>query len=172
MAKALLVIDLQNDYFDGGLYPLDNTKVTLENCCSAIKSALENNNPVIIIQHIADKSKGTAPFFNEGTEGAQINQEILSVLPNPTVVIKRHADSFLNTSLATELESRGVDELIICGMMTQNCVTHTAISRSAESYKVSVLADCCTTIDPMTHGIALNALADRVGLIQSVTDWL
>jgi nicotinamidase-related amidase len=52
-------------------------------------------------------------------------------------------------------------------MMTQNCVTHTAISKSAEKYKVSVLPDCCTTVSEMIHRIALNALSTRVALVPS-----
>jgi nicotinamidase-related amidase len=62
-----------------------------------------------------------------------------------------------------------VEELLICGMMTQNCVTHTAISQSAEKYKVSILTDCCTTVDRMIHSIALHALSTRVELVESAT---
>ena len=51
-------------------------------------------------------------------------------------------------------------------MMTQNCVTHTAISKAAEKYKVSILMDCCTTVDEMVHNIALNAISTRVPLVK------
>ena len=50
-------------------------------------------------------------------------------------------------------------------MMTQNCVTHTAISKSAEKYNVVILPDCCTTVDEMIHKIALHALSTRVALV-------
>jgi nicotinamidase-related amidase len=50
-------------------------------------------------------------------------------------------------------------------MMTQNCVTHTAISKSAEKYSVSILSDCCTTVDAMIHNIALHALTTRITLV-------
>jgi len=52
-------------------------------------------------------------------------------------------------------------------MMTQNCVTHTAISRSAEKYKVSILTDCCTTVNEMLHLIALNAVSTRLALVKA-----
>ena len=61
----------------------------------------------------------------------------------------------------------GVTELLVCGMMTQNCVTHTAISKSAEKYKVSILADCCTTVSEMLHNIALHAVSTRVPLVSA-----
>ncbi len=71
MKRALLVIDLQNDYFPGGLFPLWNTDAVLANICEAIRQAQQNGDVVIHIQHIADASQGIAPFFNEGTEGAE-----------------------------------------------------------------------------------------------------
>jgi len=58
-------------------------------------------------------------------------------------------------------------ELLICGMMTQNCVTHTALSRSAEKFGVAILADCCTTVNAMLHLIALHAVSTRPRLVES-----
>ena len=58
-------------------------------------------------------------------------------------------------------------ELLICGMMTQNCVTHTALSRSAEKYGVAFLADCCMTVNEMLHLIALHAVSTRARLVES-----
>ena len=165
--KALLVIDLQNDYFPGGKFPLWNTEQTLANIKTAIAKANQQNIPVIHIQHLADPAMGLAPFFNEGTQGAEIHPEILAAAPQSNVVIKHFADSFEQTNLEQVLSRHGVDELLVCGMMTQNCVTHTAISKAAEKYKVSMLMDCCTTVDEMIHNIALHAASTRVELVAS-----
>ncbi|HDM8225313.1 TPA: cysteine hydrolase [Vibrio campbellii] len=162
---ALLVIDLQNDYFPNGKFPLWNTEATLNNIKSAIAKANEKNIPVIHIQHIADPAMGIAPFFNEGSEGAEIHPEILALAPNTDVVIKHFADSFEQTNLEEVLQKHGVTELLVSGMMTQNCVTHTAISKAAEKYEVSILMDCCTTVDEMIHNIALHAVSNRVPLV-------
>lgn len=162
---ALLVIDLQNDYFPNGKFPLWNTEATLNNIKSAIAKANEKNIPVIHIQHIADPAMGIAPFFNEGSEGADIHPEILALAPNADVVIKHFADSFEQTNLEEVLQKQGVTELLVSGMMTQNCVTHTAISKAAEKYDVSILMDCCTTVDEMIHNIALHAVSTRVPLV-------
>jgi nicotinamidase-related amidase len=163
MNKALLLIDLQNDYFPGGKFPLWNTAAVLTNIEQAIKAARTQGIPVIHIQHIANK--GIAPFFNQGTAGAQIHPRILAAAPDAPIVVKEYADSFFGTKLEETLSGLGVDELLVCGMMTQNCVTHTAISKSAEKYKVSILPDCCTTVDEMLHNIALHALSTRVSLV-------
>ena len=69
MTKALLVIDLQNDYFPGGKFPLWNTEAVLQNIERAIEKANAQGIPVVIIQHIANSKLGIAPFFNEGTPG-------------------------------------------------------------------------------------------------------
>lgn len=164
MKKALIVIDLQKDYFPGGKFELWNTEKTLSNILKAIKLADSKDIPVILVQHVADASKGIAPFFNEGTEGVNILPEILDATPNNIIVIKHWADGFFKTNLHRVLKDLGVHELLICGMMTQNCVAFTAISNSAEKYKVKVLGDCCTTVSESIHLIGLNALSTRVNI--------
>jgi nicotinamidase-related amidase len=164
MKKALLAIDLQNDYFPGGLFPLWNTDGTLANIKSAIALAKGNGVEVIHIQHIANPEMGIAPFFNKGTEGAEIHPEILTASPESPTVVKEFADSFVQTNLEQVLSERAITELLVCGMMTQNCVTHTAISKSAEKYKCSILTDCCTTVNEMLHQIALHAVSTRIPL--------
>lgn len=123
---------------------------------------------MILVQHIADAA-GAAPFFNAGSGGVEIHPAILRAAPQGIVVTKRFADSFHLTALEETLARLGVDELLICGMMTQNCVTHTAISRAAEKYSVKVLRDCCTTVDRMIHQIAINALSTRISLADALS---
>jgi nicotinamidase-related amidase len=159
---ALIVIDVQNDYFPDGRYPLWNTAATLDSTVQALDSANAAGVPVILIQHVA---AATSPLFAEGSEGVAIHPRIRAAAPLAPVVVKTQADSFIDTTLEATLQELGVDELLVCGMMTQNCVTHTAISTSAAKYKVSVLSDCCTTVDQMIHQFAVNALAPRVRLL-------
>lgn len=168
MGKALVVIDVQNDYFPGGKFPLWNTEETLATTVKAVHRAREKGIPVILVQHIADSSRGIAPFFNGGTAGAELHQAVKEAAPDAPVVVKAFADSFHQTCLEEILARLGVTELLICGMMTQNCVTHTAISKSAEKFAVTVLTDCCTTVDQMIHLIALNALSTRVALATAI----
>ncbi len=162
---ALLVIDVQNDYFPNGKLPLWNTNNTLIKIKKSINKANQQHVPVFLIQHLSSAPKGMAPFFEKGSEGANIHPEILAICPNAEVIQKQHADSFYQTHLEKSLEQFDIDKLLICGMMTQNCVTHTAISKKAEKYKVSIIEDCCTTTDAMIHKIALNAASPRVPLV-------
>ena len=157
--KVLVVIDLQNDYFPGGLFPLWNAEATLDAVVAAIGRARELAIPVVLVQHVA--KAGGAPFFNPGTPGVAFHPRLLAAAPDAPVVVKGHADGFVDTDLETVLSGYGAGHLLFCGMMTQNCVTHTAISRAAEKYRVSILGDCCTTVSELLHLIALNAVSTR-----------
>lgn len=163
MTKALLVIDMQNEFFAGGKLPLWNTEKTLENVRKAIKKAKDKNILPILIMHVMPSNK--APFFIKGSEGVKIHQQILSDIPDAKIIEKNFADGFEATELENYLIKNGIQELIVCGMMTQNCVTHTAISKKAEKYKIKVLSDCCTTTDKLIHNLGIDAISTRVQLI-------
>jgi nicotinamidase-related amidase len=164
MKTAILLIDLQNDYYPGGKYPLWNTQKVNENILCLIEKKAKEEVKIIHIQHIANPKFGIAPFFNQETLGAEIHPDILKAAPKAEIVVKEYADSFHKTKLEQILAASDVQKLLVCGMMTQNCVTHTAISKAAGKYDVSVVADCCTTVDSMLHNIALHALSTRVML--------
>jgi nicotinamidase-related amidase len=159
---ALVVIDIQNDYFEGGAFPLWNAEPTLAATENAIRKARAKGMPVVFIQHIAN---GPSPFFNPETEGVKLHERVRAAVGDAPIVVKQHADAFEGTTLHQTLQGLGADELIVCGMMTQNCVTHTAISRRADDYKkVTVLQDASTTVSEMLHLIAVAGLAPRVTL--------
>ena len=161
MKKVLLVIDIQNDYFADGAYPLWNAEETLTRVEGAIQRAVAANVPVVLVRHVADTSQGPAPFFAPESRGAEVHPRILAAAPHAPVIAKSFADGFVGTTLEETLAQLGATELLVCGMMTQNCVTHTAISKSAEKYDVTVLVDCCTTVTEMLHLLALHALSTR-----------
>lgn len=165
MKTALLVIDVQNDYFPGGKFPLWKPEETLESITHAIGRAKEAGMPVIYVQHVVRQEP--APFFGEGSEGAEIHPKVKALAPDAPIVVKQSADSFRDTTLDDTLTSLGVTDLLICGMMTHNCVTHTALSKTAEKYNVRILPDCCTTVDEIIHALSLHALGDRLPLVPS-----
>ncbi|MBO0213262.1 cysteine hydrolase [Vibrio sp. Vb2880] len=159
---ALIVIDLQNDYFPAGAYPQYQAEQVLAHTLSAIDIAQQRGWPVVLMQHVGGAE---APFFKTGSDGVKLHSALLAQASASVVVEKQHADSFLNTTLSDVLRAQNIRELVVCGMMTQNCVTHTALSPAASDYSVRVLSDACSAPDAMVHGIALRALSDRVPLI-------
>ncbi|MDX6765526.1 MAG: cysteine hydrolase family protein [Candidatus Methylacidiphilales bacterium] len=167
MKKALIVIDVQNDYFPGGHYPLWEVHPALATIVQTIHRARHTGIEVVLIQHIFRSASGPAPFFNEGTSGADLHPDILAAAPDAPVMVKAYADSFQDTGLAAYLDDREIGEILLCGMLTQNCVTHTALSKQAEKYATTVLADGCATSDKMVHLIALRSLSARVRVVNS-----
>ncbi len=171
MKTAILLIDLQNDYFPGGKFPLWNTEDTLSNILALIEKAKERGDLIVHVQHIANPAQGISPFFNKDTDGAEIRAEIMAAAPNAPIVVKEFADSFEQTNLEQLLTENSVTSLLICGMMTQNCVTHTAISKAAEKYDTAILTDCSTSTDAMIHNIGLHAVCKRIRLTTSKAEY-
>ena len=162
--KALIVIDVQNDYFPGGKLPLWNAEETLGHIVNAISDAGKQGIDVILVQHVADRSKG-AGFFIPGTTGADIHPDILKAAPDAPVVVKHRADAFNGTNLNAILDKSGIEEILICGMQTQNCVGLSAISKNATPYKPAILSDCCTSETKTVHAIALAGFGDIVPVV-------
>lgn len=159
---ALLVIDLQRDYFLGGKFPLWEPEDCQARLVETIHNCRRLGMPVILIQHVA--AGDMAPFFVPGSAGVELTPAIRAAAPDAPVVVKHFADSFYQTELEATLQQLGVEKLLISGMMTQNCVTFTALSEAAAKYHPVILSDCCTTVSRMLHLIALNALSIRVPL--------
>ncbi|MRI35044.1 cysteine hydrolase [Endozoicomonas sp. OPT23] len=159
MAKqALIVIDIQNDYFSEGKYPLYQTELTAEKNLEAIALANEKNIPVIHIQHLVSPELGEGLFFYDNSKGAEIHKDIMAASPDSPVVVKRHADCFEKTNLEELLQDMEVEEILLTGMMTHNCVTHTALSPAAAKYNPKVIEECCCTIDPIAHALAVDSM--------------
>ena len=164
MKKALIVIDVQKEYTADGNYPLWNMDVTIANIKNAMRAAKNKGVPVILIQHVFPL-EANMPIFIEGTPNDQILDEIMNEAPDAPVIKKADGDSFYNTNLEAVLSELGVDEIIITGMMTHNCVVFTALSKSAEKYSVKIIPECTTTIDPNVHTFALAGLSVRVPFV-------
>ncbi|WKE65939.1 isochorismatase family protein [Gallaecimonas kandeliae] len=163
-ATALVIIDVQNDYFEGGNLPLWQAEETKDRILALGARVQAAGGLVILVQHLA---KGPAPFFNPGTPGAEIHTDVLAAFPDAPLVVKHHADSFEGTELKALLAELGIRRLLLSGMMTQNCLTHTALSRAADAFAIQLVGDCCTTQTELLHKIALSALSNRDILVNS-----
>lgn len=162
---ALLVIDPQLDFFPGYKFPLWNTEEVLRGILRAIDLANDRNYLVLLITHSVDPAVESVPFFLKGSLGAQVHPGIRGIDPLAPVIEKPYADAFYKTDLEHILDSFKVTDLMICGMMTQNCVTYTALSPVAAKYRVNVLSDACTTVNELLNSIALHSLATRVNVL-------
>lgn len=164
MNTALLVIDVQNEYFaeEEGAFAQTDALQTAERIADAVRRAQNAGQLVVAVQHI---SPDGAAMFRRNTHGAAIHHTVADLLAGCPLIEKQHADSFLNTKLNDILQQHGIRQIDLCGIMTQNCVTHTALSPNAAPYHVRILAQACTAPTALIHQIALNALRDRVEVV-------
>ncbi len=161
MTRTLLVIDIQNDYFDGGLLPLWQAEETEARIIDGIDRARARGDRIVLVRHVSSAATG---LFAPGSEGSAIRPSILAAAADAAVVIKHHADAFQETGLAAHVA--GSDTLLIAGMMTQNCVVFTALSPEAAGLRVRVIGDLCTAPSEVVHRVAVSALRSK-GLIAS-----
>jgi nicotinamidase-related amidase len=139
---ALVVIDIQNDYFPGGAMELEGAEAAGGKAGEAIRHFREKQLPVIHIRHLSVRPGST--FFLPGTRGAEIHSSV-SPLAGETVVEKNFPNSFRNTNLEKCLKDSGVKNLVIAGMMTHMCVDASVRQAADLGYKVTLLADACAT---------------------------
>ena len=139
---ALLIIDIQNDYFPGGAMELEGADTAAEKAKAALGAFRGKNLPVLHVRHTSVRPGST--FFLPNTRGAEIHE---SVRPQAgeTVIEKNFPNSFRNTPLREKLEGLGVKNLVVAGMMTHMCVDASVRHAADLGYKITLLGDACAT---------------------------
>ena len=138
---ALIVIDLQQGSFgpEARRHDADGLVARVNALGTRVRAT---GGAVIFVQH--DGPPGD-PHHPEAPGWALLPG--LQVASDDTVVRKTACDSFLNTSLESCLEQRGIRRLIITGCATDYCVDTTVRSALARSYRTVVPSDGHTTAD-------------------------
>jgi nicotinamidase-related amidase len=144
MPRALVIIDIQKDYFPGGRMELVGADAAAGRAAELLAAFRESGEPVFHVQHVWDEPD--APFFAPGSEGVEIHPSVAPEAGEP-LIVKEHANAFLETSLAGDLRDAGVDDVVICGMMTSMCVDASARASDDLGFKTSIAADACAAPD-------------------------
>ncbi|CUH63955.1 Streptothricin hydrolase [Thalassovita gelatinovora] len=136
---ALILVDIQNDYFASGTWPVALMDKVAENSAKLLARARDTGMTVIHIRH---ETAPGAPFFQPGSEGAEIHD---SVAPNigETVVTKHRPNSFHQTGLLDMLRRDGIETLILCGAQSQMCIDATTRAAVDHGFKVVLPHDAC-----------------------------
>ena len=148
MTRALVIVDIQNDYFPGGRNPLEGPEQAAANARELLDGFRAAGEPLVHIQHVWDAPD--AEYLQPGTPGFEINDAVRPA-EGETVIQKANPNSFLDTPLEKHLRDQGVDSLVICGMMTSMCVDATVRAAVDLGYEVSVAHDACATM-PLEFG--------------------
>jgi ureidoacrylate peracid hydrolase len=190
MNRAMLVVDMQNGFchpqgsftrIDMGLEGADQA---VHNAAIAVAQARRAAIPVVFTRHLyrpgrADEGRAltrNSPALAgvDGLETGTWDAEIVDELgcgPNDLVVDKVRFDAFQWTSLEPLLRGLGVDELVICGVVTNICVETTARSAFMRDFAVTLLADCCAAKTRRLHELSIEVLSSyQLAEIASITE--
>jgi nicotinamidase-related amidase len=154
MTQALLLIDIQNDYFPGGAMELVGSPEAGLQAGALLETFRRAGRPIIHIQHLAARPGAT--FFLPGTTGAEIHA---SVAPRPgePVFQKHFPNSFRETPLQSHLQGLGVTQLVIAGMMTHMCIDTTVRAAFDLGFQCQLAQDACATRDLTRSGTRVPA---------------
>ncbi len=154
MKKALVLIDIQNDYFENGSMALVGAEEAGLNARKILDKFRSEGLPVIYIQHLAISPKAT--FFLPQTKGAEIHENIKPTA-SEKVIIKHYPNSFRETELLEYMKSNDITNLVICGMMTHMCVDATVRAAKDFGFNCVVISDACATRDLVFKGETVKA---------------
>ena len=189
MNRALLVVDMQNGFCDpeGSFTRIDmgleGAAEAIHHAAIAVAQARRAGVPVVFTRHLyrpgrADEGralKRNSPALAgvDGLEAGTWDAEVVAQLgcgPGDLVVDKVRFDAFQWTSLEPLLRGLGVDELVVCGVVTNICVETTIRSAFMRDFGVIMLADCCAAATRRLHELSVEVLtAYRLAQIESVT---
>jgi nicotinamidase-related amidase len=145
--RALIVIDAQQEYFDGLLpiqYPARDQSIT--SVQAAIKAAEQTGTPVVLVQH---ELPAEAPVFGSGSATWQNHPEVAAHEDAAAKRVgKQFSSIFADTDLEAWLREQGIDTITLAGYMTNNCVIASAAAAEPLGFTVEVLR---TTPAPRPH---------------------
>ncbi len=178
MKQALIIVDIQNDYFPGGKMELVGMESAAENAQRILEKFRVHNLPVFHIQHIANRPGAT--FFLPETDGVEIHK---SVTPKSGehVIQKHFPNSFRDTPLLAELQGLKIEQAVICGAMSHMCIDTTVRAAFDLGFHCLVVADACATrtlefdgltIDaPQVHAAFMASLSAAFAQIVTAHEW-
>ncbi len=175
MSKALILIDLQMDYFPGGSMELVHASSAVMGAAQLLNQFRQLNLAVIHVQHVALEKEAT--FFRSDTPGVAIH-EAVSPSAGESVVAKHFPNAFRETALLESLRPAKVNHMYFAGMMTHMCVDTTVRAAADLGFVCTLAHDACATthlrfgdseVDAKSVQLAyLAALNDRFASVKSV----
>jgi nicotinamidase-related amidase len=175
---ALLLIDIQNDYFPGGDMELAGIDRASANAADMLARFRDAKRPLIHVRH--EFASKDAPFFRPGTPGAEIHTSVAPAA-GETVITKNNVNAFNATDLKQQLDAMGVKDLVIVGAMSHMCIEGTTRAAADLGYNCQVVHDACATRDQEfngrriaaadVHGAAMSALGFAYAKVLSLADW-
>jgi nicotinamidase-related amidase len=167
VTRGLVIVDIQNDYFPGGGHPLVGPEAAAAAAARLLAGFRSSGDPVFHVRHVWDENEAT--FMRPGTDGAEIHQGVEPADGEP-VISKEHPNSFRDTELEAGLRAAGVDEVVVCGMMTSMCVDATVRAAVDLGFETTVAHDACATCDLEFDGQVVPAASVHAAFLAALAD--
>jgi nicotinamidase-related amidase len=165
MTQALLLVDIQNDYFPGGAMELAGSPEAGRQAGALLEAFRRAGRPIVHIQHLAMRPGAT--FFLPGTPGAELHASV-APLPGEPVFQKHFPNSFRETPLQPHLQSLGVTRLVIAGMMTHMCIDTTVRAAFDLGFQCQLAQDACATRDLTREGATVPAAQVQAAFLAAI----
>jgi nicotinamidase-related amidase len=152
--NALLLIDLQYDYFPGGTMELVGSDPAVQQAARLLQAFRQKGLPIFHVQHISKRPGAT--FFLPGTKGAEIH-EAVKPAAGESVTVKHFPNSFRETGLQEALRAAGITKLVVAGMMTHMCVDTSVRAAADMGFACSLASDAVATKELAFNGTKIDA---------------
>jgi nicotinamidase-related amidase len=144
MTRALVLVDVQRDYFPGGAFPLVEPEAAATAARTVLDAFRASGELVVHVFHVSTGPDAT--FFRPGTPGLEFHP-LVEPRDGETVLEKHRPNSFIGTGLQRVLDDAGVSELVVVGMMSSMCIDSTTRAAHELGYTCTVVADACAAPD-------------------------
>jgi len=150
--RAIVVIDLQNEYWPNGNLPLENIEGAAANAARVVSHGREVGDLIVNVRH----EMPGAPVFVPGSEGAEINT-VVAPGEGEAVITKNFPNAFRDTDLKALLDEKGIEDVVVVGAMSHMCVDATVRAANDFGYKTVTIHDACATRDLAFNGATVPA---------------
>jgi nicotinamidase-related amidase len=152
--RAVVVVDIQNEYFPSGKLPLVGIADAAANAAKVIEAARSKGDQVIYVRH--ESAGANAPIFSPGSTGVEINSSVRPRDGEP-IVLKHYPNAFRKTDLKQLLDAKGIEEVVIVGAMSHMCIDATSRAAADLGYSSVIVHDACATMNLEFNGVAIPA---------------
>jgi nicotinamidase-related amidase len=165
MKQALLIIDIQNDYFPGGAMELVSSSDAAVQAGKLLRAFRQEGLHVVHIQHVS--TRPGAGFFLPDTVGVRINE---NVAPKDGEVVfqKNYPNSFRETPLLEHLRQNQISQLVIAGMMTHMCVDSSTRAAADLGFECILAHDACATRALSFGGVTVPAESVQTSFLAAI----
>lgn len=153
MKPALLVVDVQNEFFNSDQARSDSLKAAIENINAAIDVFRKKNLPIVVVQHMSEEL-GLVP----GKSGFDVPESV-KLEPQDMRIVKTYGNSFIKTELAEKLRKFGVDTVMVTGYCAEYCVLSTY--RGAQD---------CDFAPIILRGSLASGNAEHIRFVEEITE--